>query len=90
MPTIKVIFIVGITHLQFITKPLSFNLKIGNKYNLAQLKKDIQKVYDKVGLEKTAKATDIKLYYNVRYCYLNRKDAYEIIGHKTEFISLND
>lgn len=74
----------------FFTVISHLNLKIGNKYNLAQLKKDIQKVYDKVGLEKTAKATDIKLYYNVRYCYLNRKDAYEIIGHKTEFISLND
>ena len=63
---------------------------LNTKYTCQELKSMIQKVYNDLGINKTAKATDIKMYYSVRQCYKNRKDAFELLGHKTEVLTNED
>ena len=65
-------------------------LRLNTKYTCQELKSMIQKVYNDLGINKTAKSTDIKMYYSVRQCYKNRKDAFELLGHKTEVLTNED
>ena len=62
----------------------NLGLRLNTKYTCHELKSKIQQVYSELGIAKTAKATDVKLYYSVRQCYKDRRDAFEILGHKTE------
>lgn len=58
------------------------NLKIkeGNFYTYAELKEKIQAVYDKQGIKSKAKATDIKMIYNVKRTTKNGVEGYIIGG----------
>ena len=68
----------------------NLGLRLNTKYTCHELKSKIQQVYSELGIAKTAKATDVKLYYSVRQCYKDRRDAFEILGHKTEALVNED
>ena len=68
----------------------NLGLRLNTKYTCHELKSKIQQVYSELGITKTAKATDVKLYYSVRQCYKDRRDAFEILGHKTEVLVNED
>ena len=50
----------------------------GNKLVKSSLKKDLQNIYDKSGLFKKAKATDIENWFNTKRCKINGKDGIEL------------
>ena len=59
---------------------------IGEKYSLKQIKEIISVVYSDLMISKTAKATDLEDYFNIRKCTINLKDGKRINGY--EILSL--
>lgn len=61
---------------------------VGNKYSLKSIKEDLLLIYNKVGITKTPKATDLEDYFNIRKCTINLKDGKRINGY--EILSLKN
>ena len=67
-------------------------LKIGDKYSLADIKIKLQELYKNINYNKTAKATDLKEFFEVSECLLTRVvdgekkrvKGYEILNYKKE------
>ena len=63
-----------------------FRYRDGNKLTLKVIKKDIQRAYDLLGINRIAKAADIKNLYSVRECLITenggRTKGFQIIAKK--------
>jgi hypothetical protein len=57
---------------------------VGNRYSKVDIKNKLKVLYEKKGYSKTAKATDLELYYLMKPVYLTseKKHGYELIGKR--------
>jgi hypothetical protein len=53
--------------------------RLNEKYTAKYLKESLQKIYDEVGANRIAKASDISFFYNVRSTRLGTKTGYELL-----------
>jgi hypothetical protein len=51
------------------------NYKEGNKYSRNSVKEDLQKLYDSLNYTKTAKASDLDEYFEVKECKILNKET---------------
>ena len=57
---------------------------VGSRYSKVYIKNKLKVLYEKLGYQKTAKATDLELYYIMKPVYLTseKKHGYELIGKR--------
>jgi hypothetical protein len=57
--------------------------KVGNRYTKADIKTTLKNLYERLGYQKTAKATDLESYYNMKSILTSdKKHGFEIQGKK--------
>ena len=66
---------------------IKFNFGIGEKYSRKEVKEKLQELYDRAGLMKRAKASDILEYYEVKECMIiNSKTGKKDHGYELMFL----
>jgi hypothetical protein len=57
--------------------------KVGNRYTKADIKTTLKNLYERLGYQKTAKATDLESYYNMKSILTpEKKHGFELLGKK--------
>lgn len=74
-------YIVAKNNDKFIKK-LFENFEMGQKYSKKDIKEKLQTIYDELGINKKAKATDIEEWFEVKRTYIKGKDSIFIIKSK--------
>ena len=68
------------------------NFKPGNKYSSKNTKQTLKNIYDKLGIEKTAKASELENYFSLKECTVFNQDTgkwdrgFEILGVKEDSV----
>ena len=57
--------------------------RVGNRYTKADIKTTLKNLYERIGYQKTAKATDLEEYFDLKKIYTSdKKNGFELLGKK--------
>ena len=65
-------------------KEIYFNFQVGDKYSMKELKEKVGEIYQKLGITKTPKATDLKKYFALKKTKVTLPDKTIAHGFKLE------
>ena len=61
--------------------------KVGNRYVKADIKSTLKMLYDRLGYQKTAKASDLEEYFELKKIYTpDKKNGFELLSKKQRII----